>query len=184
MPFKLPFGSRGRELPKDLWTKCPGCEELLYNKRLAGDLWVCSKCGHHFRIRAETRLALLVDGESFRERDAGLESVDPLGHAFAVKIDLPAMSGLRSGLFGHARFQAAQRRGIAIPSSAVLRRGQLTLVFTEEGGLARMRIVQVADEAGGLTRVTAGLADGDRVVVNPPAELADGRPVSASGRAR
>ena len=79
MPFKLPFGSRGRELPKDLWTKCPGCEELLYNKRLAGDLWVCSKCGHHFRIRAETRLALLVDGESFRERDAGLESVDPLG---------------------------------------------------------------------------------------------------------
>ena len=79
MPFKLPFGSRGPELPKDLWTKCPGCEELLYNKRLAGDLWVCSKCGHHFRIRAETRLALLVDGESFRERDAGLESVDPLG---------------------------------------------------------------------------------------------------------
>ena len=112
------------------------------------------------------------------------ESVDPFGHAFVVKIDLPAMGGLRSGLFGHARFQAAQRRGIAIPSSAVLRRGQLTLVFTEEGGLARMRIVQVADEAGGLTRVTAGLADGDRVVVNPPAELADGRPVSASGRAR
>lgn len=112
------------------------------------------------------------------------ESVDPLGHAFVVKIDLPAMSGLRSGLFGRARFQAAQRRGIAIPSSAVLRRGQLTLVFTEEGGLARMRIVQVADEVGGLTRVTAGLADGDRVVVNPPTELADGRPVSASGRAR
>jgi len=78
MPLKLPFGSRGRELPKDLWTKCPGCEELLYNKRLAGDLWVCSKCGHHFRIRAETRLALLVDGDSFRERDAGLESIDPL----------------------------------------------------------------------------------------------------------
>jgi acyl-CoA carboxylase subunit beta len=79
MPIKLPFGSRGRELPKDLWTKCPGCEEMLYNKRLAGDLWVCSRCGHHFRIRAETRLALLVDPDTFRERDAGLESVDPLG---------------------------------------------------------------------------------------------------------
>jgi acetyl-CoA carboxylase carboxyl transferase beta subunit/acetyl-CoA carboxylase carboxyl transferase alpha subunit len=78
MPIKLPFGSRGRELPKDLWTKCPGCEELLYNKRLAGDLWVCSRCGHHFRVRAQARLALLVDADSFRERDAGLESVDPL----------------------------------------------------------------------------------------------------------
>jgi len=79
MPLKLPFRSRGRDLPKDLWTKCPGCEELLYNKRLAGDLWVCSRCGHHFRIRAETRLALLADADSFRERDAGLESIDPLG---------------------------------------------------------------------------------------------------------
>ena len=80
MPLKLPFGgARNRELPRDLWTKCPGCEEMLYNKRLAGDLWVCSKCGHHFRVRAETRLALLVDADTFRERDAGLESVDPLG---------------------------------------------------------------------------------------------------------
>ena len=79
MPLKLPFRSRGRELPKDLWTKCPGCEEMLYNKRLAGDLWVCSKCGHHFRLRAESRLAILVDADSFRERDPGLESVDPLG---------------------------------------------------------------------------------------------------------
>lgn len=78
MPIRLPFGSRGRELPRNLWTKCPGCEEMLYNKRLAGDLWVCSRCGHHFRMRAEARLAVLVEGDTFRERDAGLESVDPL----------------------------------------------------------------------------------------------------------
>ena len=112
------------------------------------------------------------------------ESVDPVEHAFIVKIDLPAIQGLRSGLFGRARFQAKGERGIAIPSSAVLRRGQLTIVFTEDGGIARMRVVQVADEAGGMTRVSAGLADGDRVIVNPPADLADGRPVTASGRNR
>lgn len=112
------------------------------------------------------------------------ESVDPVEHAFIVKVDLPSIAGLRSGLFGRARFQAAEGHGIAIPSSAVVRRGQLTLVFTEDGGVARMRVVQVADEAGGLTRVSAGLADGDRVIVNPPADLADGRPVVASGRNR
>jgi RND family efflux transporter MFP subunit len=112
------------------------------------------------------------------------ESVDPVEHAFIVKIDLPAIQGLRSGLFGRARFQAKGERGIAIPSSAVLRRGQLTMVFTEDGGIARMRVVQVADEAGGMTRVSAGLTDGDHVIVNPPADLADGRPVTASGRNR
>jgi hypothetical protein len=112
------------------------------------------------------------------------ESVDPVEHAFIVKIDLPAIQGLRSGLFGRARFQATGARGIAIPSSAVLRRGQLTIVFTEDGGIARMRMVQVADEAGGMTRVSAGLADGDRVVLNPPADLTDGRPVTVSGRNR
>lgn len=112
------------------------------------------------------------------------ESVNPVEHAFVIKIDLPAMAGLRSGLFGRARFQAPERRGIAIPSSAVVRRGQLTLVFTEDGGVARMRVVQLADEAGSSMRVSAGLADGDRVIVNPPADLADGRPVVLSGRSR
>ena len=112
------------------------------------------------------------------------ESVDPVEHAFIVKIDLPPAAGLRTGLFGRARFQAPERRGIAIPSSALVRRGQLNLVFTEEGGVARMRVVQVADEAGTSTRIRAGLADGDRVIVDPPADLLDGRPVVASGRNR
>ncbi len=112
------------------------------------------------------------------------ESVDPVEHAFIVKIDLPPAAGLRTGLFGRARFQAAERSGIAIPTSAVVRRGQLALVFTEDGGVARMRVVQVADEAGTSTRISAGLADGDRVIVNPPADLLDGRPVVASGRKR
>lgn len=111
-----------------------------------------------------------------------IESVDPQAHAFVVKIDLPPNDGLRSGVYGRARFKAAERRGIAIPSSAVVRRGQLTLVFTEDRGVARMRVVQIADEAGGMTRVSAGLADGDHVIVNPPADLADGRAVVASRR--
>jgi len=112
------------------------------------------------------------------------EAIDPAGHAFVVKIDLPPSLRVRTGQFGRARFSSSERRGIAVPSSAVLRRGQLALVFTDDGGTARMRIVQIADEAGGLTRISAGLVDGDRVIVNPPTDLADGRPVTASGRNR
>src|SRR5206468_1696414 len=40
---------------------------------------VCPNCGHHLRLSAAARLATLIDRDSFRERDAGLQSVDPLG---------------------------------------------------------------------------------------------------------
>jgi acetyl-CoA carboxylase carboxyl transferase subunit beta len=79
MPVKLPFRPRGGEYPPDLWTRCPGCGEMLYNKQLEKNLRVCAKCGHHFRLRVDARLAHLLDPDTFEERDAGLESVDPLG---------------------------------------------------------------------------------------------------------
>jgi acetyl-CoA carboxylase carboxyl transferase subunit beta len=79
MPIKLPFGQRRQSFPPDLWTRCPGCEEMLYNKQLEKSQRVCPRCGHHFRLRADARIGLLLDRDSFREHDAGLESVDALG---------------------------------------------------------------------------------------------------------
>jgi acetyl-CoA carboxylase carboxyl transferase subunit beta len=80
MPIKLPsFRPRKDAYPPDLWTKCPSCEEMLFNKQLDKILRVCPSCGHHFRLSAAMRLEHLVDHGSFRERDAGLQSLDPLG---------------------------------------------------------------------------------------------------------
>jgi len=79
MPIKLPFRPRGGEFPPDLWTRCPSCGDMLYNKQLEKNLRVCPRCGHHFRLRVDARLAHLLDPGSFEERDADLESLDPLG---------------------------------------------------------------------------------------------------------
>jgi acetyl-CoA carboxylase carboxyl transferase subunit beta len=80
MPIKLPsFRGRRDAYPPDLWTKCPSCEEMLFNKQLDKVLRVCPSCGHHFRLAADARIELLLDHGSFNERDAGLQSVDPLG---------------------------------------------------------------------------------------------------------
>jgi acetyl-CoA carboxylase carboxyl transferase subunit beta len=68
-----------KELPGDLWQKCPSCGDILYRKDLAQKAWVCPKCGHHFRVSADDYLELLLDAGSFQEHDAELESVDPLG---------------------------------------------------------------------------------------------------------
>ncbi|MGZ3586311.1 MAG: acetyl-CoA carboxylase, carboxyltransferase subunit beta [Candidatus Limnocylindrales bacterium] len=78
MPLKLPFRTRSQSFPPDLWTRCPSCEEMVYNKQLDKNLRVCPNCGHHFRLRADARLAHLLDPGTFEERDATLESIDPL----------------------------------------------------------------------------------------------------------
>ena len=80
MPIKLPsFRARRDAYPPDLWTKCPSCEEMLFNKQLDKVMRVCPSCGHHFRLAAATRLEQILDHGTFRERDPGLQSVDPLG---------------------------------------------------------------------------------------------------------
>ncbi len=79
MPINLPFRPRKDAYPPDLWTKCPGCGEMLFNKQLDKAQRVCPHCGHHFRVSARVRLALLLDAGTFRERDAGLAPVDRLG---------------------------------------------------------------------------------------------------------
>jgi len=78
MRLRMPFGRR-KELPSHMWTQCPDCAEMLFNKQLARNMSVCPKCEHHFRIPARQRIELLVDKGSFVEHDAGLTSADPLG---------------------------------------------------------------------------------------------------------
>ncbi|MGP1673925.1 MAG: acetyl-CoA carboxylase, carboxyltransferase subunit beta, partial [Candidatus Limnocylindrales bacterium] len=80
MPLKLPsFRARRDAYPPDLWTKCPSCSTMLFNKQLEKNVRVCTTCGHHFRLSAEARLDHLLDAGTWREHDPGLQSVDALG---------------------------------------------------------------------------------------------------------
>ena len=67
-----------RELPSDVFDKCPDCGEILYRERLVQNHNVCPNCAHHFRIGVEEYVALLVDEDTFEETDAGMRSADPL----------------------------------------------------------------------------------------------------------
>lgn len=83
------FGSKGKAarkatrqsldaLPDGLWTKCPNCSEILFNKELEKNLRVCNKCGHHYRLGARDRIQITVDDGTFQEIDEGLLTVNPL----------------------------------------------------------------------------------------------------------
>ncbi|HVR88799.1 MAG TPA: acetyl-CoA carboxylase, carboxyltransferase subunit beta [Candidatus Limnocylindria bacterium] len=75
----MPFGRQRKEFPQHLWTQCPNCAEMLFNKQLVRNHNVCMKCEHHFRIGARERIELLVDKGGFAELDPDLVSGDPLG---------------------------------------------------------------------------------------------------------
>jgi acetyl-CoA carboxylase carboxyl transferase subunit beta len=61
-----------------LWSKCPKCGEVLYRRELAANLFVCTRCGHHFRMGAYDRIASIVDGD-FAEIGGEVVAGDPLG---------------------------------------------------------------------------------------------------------
>ena len=66
------------KVPEGLWVKCDSCREILYNKELARNFKICTKCGYHFRLSAPERLAMLFDDGKYVEIDGDLRSVDPL----------------------------------------------------------------------------------------------------------
>jgi acetyl-CoA carboxylase carboxyl transferase subunit beta len=73
------LGEKKKDMPEGLWTKCPSCNESLFEDALTKNLRVCKLCGYHFTISSTERLASLVDEGSFQEMDAKLDSVNALG---------------------------------------------------------------------------------------------------------
>lgn len=75
---KLTGKSKKRDIPEGLWSKCPQCESLIYDRELDDNLKVCPKCDHHFPISARERIHSLVETCSYEEIDPTMESVDVL----------------------------------------------------------------------------------------------------------
>src|SRR6266702_1939920 len=53
--------SKKKEIPEGLWTKCPKCGTMVFDKELDENLKVCTHCQHHFPIPARQRINSLVE---------------------------------------------------------------------------------------------------------------------------
>lgn len=78
LPPRIKQGGTRKAMPEGVWTKCPGCEAVLYSAELERTLHVCPKCGHHLRIRARERLDALLDAEGRYEIGQEVLPVDSL----------------------------------------------------------------------------------------------------------
>lgn len=67
-----------KDIPDDLWRKCPDCEEMIFHRDLEKNLSVCQHCGHHMRISAANRLQMLFDDGAYETVDTDSAVTDPL----------------------------------------------------------------------------------------------------------
>lgn len=77
-------GLKKKSVPAGLWTKCPRCQHVIFNKALRENLSVCQKCQYHFILGAWERIHQILDDKTFKEMNADLYSLDPLNFS-AVK---------------------------------------------------------------------------------------------------
>ena len=152
-----------REVPDNLWHKCPACEQMIFHRDLIANLKVCPHCGHHMRASARERLAWTFDDDSFTRIELPKVAARSAALPRQQALRRPAEGGAREDASGrcdrrrarHDRRPAGGRRGdgvrlhrrldgrrggrgiVAAARLAVLQEAPL-IVFTASGG-ARMQ---------------------------------------------
>lgn len=103
---------------------------------------------------------------------------DPVSRTFRVKLDLPPTEGMRTGQFGRVSVPVAEVKLLLVPQSAVLKRGQMEVVFVAQAGKAALRLVKTGKGLEGRVEVLSGLEEGEQVIVSETTKLTDGQPVT------
>jgi acetyl-CoA carboxylase carboxyl transferase subunit beta len=70
--------SKRRSVPEGVWTKCGGCEAVLYNSDLEKNASVCPQCDHHHRMGARARLNYFLDQGGRYDIGQEVEPMDAL----------------------------------------------------------------------------------------------------------
>jgi len=131
----------------------------------------------HIQIgnRVNVRIDALGQGEFFGTVAEIMPTADAASRSYTVKIDLPANPLLKTGLYGLARFPAAQKEAITVPASAMVERGQLTGVYVVAAdGTAQFRIITAGKTSEGMVEVLSGVSEGDEIVTSDAATISEG----------
>ena len=150
-----------REVPENLWTKCPECGTMLFHREISANLMVCTSCDHHMAISPRRRFEALFDGGVFTEVAVPEPVADPLH--FRDQKPYPA------------RMRAAQKAT-----------GEAEAMLVAEGEIGRTPAVVAAQDFAFMAG-SMGMYVGNAILAASERAVALGRPLvlfSASGGAR
>ncbi|MFI0396698.1 acetyl-CoA carboxylase, carboxyltransferase subunit beta [Paracoccus jiaweipingae] len=150
-----------REVPENLWTKCPECGTMLFHRELADNQNVCTNCDHHLAITPRKRFEALFDGGVFTEVKVPEPIADPL--AFRDQKKYPE------------RMKAAQKST-----------GEKEAMLVAEGEIGRTPIIAAAQDFSFMAG-SMGMYVGNAIVAAAERAVKLKRPLvlfSAAGGAR
>jgi len=150
-----------REVPENLWTKCPECGTMLFHRELSGNLNVCSNCDHHMAISPRERFEALIDGGIFTEVKVPEPVADPLHFRDQKKYP--------------ERIKAAQKAS-----------GEKDAMLVAEGEMSRTPVVAAAQDFSFMAG-SMGMYVGNAIIAAAERAVKLKRPLvlfSASGGAR
>ena len=67
-----------REVPENLWIKCPETGEMVFHKDLEENKWVIPASGYHMKMPAKARLVDLFDNGQYEALSQPKVAQDPL----------------------------------------------------------------------------------------------------------
>lgn len=150
-----------KDVPDNLWEKCPGCGAMLFKRELEDHFNVCRACGHHLRLEPLRRLQMLFDDGDFKLLTLPKTVSDPLNFK-----DMKKYSD---------RMRDARKRT-----------GQRDAIFVAEGKMAQRPVVIAAFDFGFMGG-SMGTAVGEGIVTAAKQAVANKTPlviIPASGGAR
>lgn len=150
-----------KEMPENLWVKCPETGEMVFHKDLEANLGVIPNSGYHMRITAQERLGYFFDKGEYAVIDTPKVALDPLKFRDKAKY----VDKLREN-----------RRNTELEDSVLAGRGKC-------GGIEMVAIVHDMRFIGG----SLGMGAGEMIVKAMTVAARDKLPVvlfAASGGAR
>ena len=138
------------------------------------------------RLRKSSVVRMKVDALPERSFEGTIARVAPSLDAgtrsarLVVVVTNPDLA-LRPGMFARATVVFEERQAILIPSDAIIRRGETTVVFVLKGDTVEERAVRVGYVEGNQSEVVQGLGAGDAIVTLGQQGLRDGMKVRAGG---
>ena len=135
------------------------------------------------RVHLGQKLMIQVDGISMPIAGTVAEiapAANALSRTLQIRLDLAAREDLRAGQFGRLAVPINGRTNVRVPEPAVLRRGQMEIVFVDGNGKAQLRLVKTGKRFAGSIEILSGLEAGETVVTKGHAQLRDGQPIQVA----
>ncbi len=133
------------------------------------------------RLAVGEQIAVELGGKAMTGRIVEIAgAVDPATRRRTVRVELPSGIEPAVGAFARLRLPGPKETRLYVPERAVVARGGLELAWAVgPDGAAALRYVRTGAHAeGGLVEIRSGLVEGERVVLDPPADLEAGTRVT------